>query len=124
MVLEEHKEKAHDIFIRLKAALDRNDLKEVKHIVESLEAGIWDLGPAASTITELQQLESILQDLRLKVEQVRREVKDLAESEDYVEMQNYTTVEEYIQHQKAVLEKEVSSYSEKIKIFKNGQFNN
>ena len=39
MVLEEHKEKAHNIFIRLKSALDRNDLKEVQFIIESLEAG-------------------------------------------------------------------------------------
>lgn len=124
MVLEEHKEKAHDIFIRLKAALDRNDLKEVQYIVESLEAGIWDLGPEVSSISELERLESMLQDLRLKVEQIRREVKDLAEADDYLEMQKYATVEEYIQLQKVTIEKESERLSEKINEYKNGQFSN
>ncbi len=118
MVLEEHKEKAHDIFIRLKAALDRNDLKEVQYIVESLEAGIWDLGPEVSSISELERLESMLQDLRLKVEQIRREVKDLAEADDYLEMQNYNTVEEYIQRKKVVLENEIHHYTQQLNEYK------
>ncbi|MBL0233807.1 MAG: hypothetical protein IPQ08_09085 [Chitinophagaceae bacterium] len=122
MVLEEHKEKAHNIFIRLKSALDRNDLKEVQFIIESLEAGIWDLGPEVSSISELERLESMLQDLRLKVAQIRREVKGLAEADDYVEMQKYPTVEEYIQLQKIAIEKESERLSEKINEYKNGQF--
>jgi len=120
MVQEEHKLKAQEIFVRLKAALDSNNLQEVRHIVESLEAGVWDLGPSTSAVTELERLESIVQDLRLKVEQVRREVKNLAEADDYVEMQNYSTVEEYIKHQKAGIEKEIANYSEKVKAYKNG----
>ncbi len=121
MVLEEHKAAAHDIFIRLKAALERNDLKEVQYIVESLEAGIWDLGPEVSSITELERLESILQDLRLKVEQIRREVKDLAEADDYLEIQKYETIDEYIELQKVAIEKEIKSYSEKVNAYKNEQ---
>lgn len=119
MVQEEHKEKAHEIFVRLKAALDRNDLQEVKYIVESLEAGIWDLGPCVSAVTELERLERMVQELRLKVQQVRNEVKELAEAEDYVEMQRYTTIDEYLDNQKIILEKEITGYSEKIKEYRN-----
>lgn len=119
MVQDEHKEKAHDIFVRLKAALDRNDLQEVKFIVESLESGIWDLGPAVSAVTELERLERMVQELRLKVQQVRNEVKELAEAEDYVEMKRFATIDEYLQQQKTILEKEITGYSEKIKEYKN-----
>ena len=66
----------------------------------------------------MERLESMLQDLRLKVEQIRREVKDLAEADDYLEMQNYNTVEEYIQRKKVVLENEIHHYTQQLNEYK------
>jgi len=120
-VQEPYKAKAQEVFIRLKLALDQNDYKEVKRIVDSLEAGIWELGPDLANGKEVQKLELLVQDLRLKVTELKIQMDKLAASEDYQELQKFDNLEKYLVDQEVVLKQEILIYQSKIKQHQDGQ---
>ncbi len=120
-VQEEFKNKAKDIFIRLKQAFDDNNLSEVRRIVEALENGIWELGPELSQIREVDKLEKLVQELKLKVEELKFRIEELNANEDYQALLKAGGIKEYIRDQEISLKKDIINYQEKIMKYKDGK---
>lgn len=120
-VQEPYKAKAKEIFIRLKKAFDENNLSEVRHIVSSLENGIWELGPELREVKEVEKLEALVQELTLKVETIRKRIDELSASEDYQQLQRSGSIEAYLKAEEVALKKDIIIYQEKILKYKHEQ---
>lgn len=80
-VADEYKEEAQKIFIELREAYDNNNLKRVSEILEQLEKGIFKTG--SESITEKEKLLILFNNLKMRLEQLRKEVSELKQTEVY-----------------------------------------
>ena len=80
-VADEYKEDAHKIFVQLRHAYDRNDLKKVSEILEQLEKGIFKMG--SESITGKEKLQLLHNNLKRRLEEIRNELRELKKSEAY-----------------------------------------
>ncbi len=113
-VEEQFKEKAQEIFIRLKKAFDQNNLREVKNIVHSLEMGVWDLGDEKQEVKEVEKLESLVHGFKLKVVELRRKIDLLTQDEDYRDKMQYGNLEVFLAAREVSLKREIVVYQTKI----------
>jgi len=79
---EEFKEAAEKIFIELKQAYDRNDLKRVSEILEELEKGNY-FKTKSETTFEKDLLKTAVERLRKQIETLEKQIISIKESETY-----------------------------------------
>lgn len=79
---EEFKEAAEKIFIELKQAYDRNDLKRVSEILEELEKGNY-FKTTSETTLEKDLLKIAVEKLRKQLEILEQQIISIKESETY-----------------------------------------
>jgi DnaJ domain len=82
VVSEEQKELATKLFAELSAAYEKNDIKRVREILESLENGHFFISKS-DAINEKKQLQTEVQKQRLKVQQLKEQLKAIKESDTY-----------------------------------------
>lgn len=105
---DEHKEFAQKIFIDLKNAYEKNDLKKVNAIYESLLD--WNLNNNKSTDSnKKQELVLKLNNLRNKKQDLIIEIIKIEMSDTYKEITQIKDFDKYFKKQKKLLEKELVS---------------
>ena len=110
IVADEQKEMAQKVFVELKKAYDKNDLKRVKEIYEDLLKGVFvALG---KEVNEKQKLLSIIAELKTRKEACERVLNQLKENKTYQTIQRIDNLNEYFERKKneliKILEKEKS----------------
>lgn len=120
-VSEQYKAIAQEIFIRLKKAFDDNDIAEAKRIVDSLELGIWDLGKEQEDIREVEKLEVLVQELSIKITELRHRIEQLTQEEDHQEHLKFDCINDYLKSKEIHLKAEIIAYQNKIAKHQNEQ---
>lgn len=114
-VTEEQKAEAERIFIELKKANDENDLKKVNQILKDLQNGIAFISPG-DTLIEKHKLEAVLEKLKLKIQQLEREIKTIKESDTFNLVSKITDWNMYFKETKSQLKNELQSLQQEIEI--------
>lgn len=94
VVNESQKEAAHRIFMELNAAYEKNDLKRVIEILESLQQG-KAFTSKADTANEKLTLQVELERLRTRLDELNKEIVEIKTSETYQSIINITDWDEY-----------------------------
>lgn len=114
LVKEEWKEKAAQVFIKLKKAYDQNNVETLQEMLNELKLGIAFGNIDLSSVT-VHDLEAFVQKLEDKVRQLatllsasQQDLRYMLQTGDYVILQNHFEKEELLLiEKKRVLEKEV-----------------
>jgi PLD-like domain len=102
LVNEKQKKDAANVFISLKKAYDKNDLKTVKEILKDLESGIFQ--ERSKSIVEKQELISEVRRLRLLRKQIEEEINEIKKSDSYVTINSLGDWKKYFSQKKKELE--------------------
>jgi hypothetical protein len=95
LVKEEFREKAHQVFIKLKAAYDQNNLETLQEILNELKRGIA-FGNMDFTGVGMDELQTFIEQLINKVQQLANQLSILQNDERYVlQTGNLTTLEDH-----------------------------
>jgi hypothetical protein len=113
LVKEEFKEKAHQVFIKLKAAYDQNNVAALQEILNELKLGIA-FGNMDFTGVGMDELQTFIEQLVNKVQQLASQLSILQNDERYVlqtgdlvTLENHFTKEEMdLLEKKRILETE------------------
>jgi hypothetical protein len=103
-VPEHLKEKAEKIFIELKNAYENNDLQRVNELLAQIESGIFDEQPDTET---KDQLLKIIEDLKLSLENLQKELMQIKQSEAYKTIVSVTDINEHFEKLRALLSNEL-----------------
>jgi hypothetical protein len=106
-VAEEQKSEAAKMFKRLQKAYRENDLNEVETIYNVLKTG-RTLGDRATSLSELEQLQSAVTELKVNVDGLRSELSDLITSDIWVTLTEAKDWDAYFSDKKSQLEKQIS----------------
>jgi hypothetical protein len=106
-VTEEQKSEAAKIFKRLQKAYRQNNLAEVEAIYNALKTGAT-LGDRAMSLSELEQLQSAVTELKVNVDGLRSELSDLMTSEIWATLTEAKDWAAYFSDKKSQLEKQIS----------------
>lgn len=107
VVAEEQKEEAHKIFTELNAAYERNDLKRVSEILESLEEG-KTFTSKADTANEKACLQAELERLRNRLNEIIKEITIMKTSETFEKITNIKDWDEYFIQTKQQLQEQLN----------------
>ena len=108
LVGDDFEEEATTIFINLKNAYDRNDLTQVKEILNSL--GKWEiLGSRSKRISDKDKLRSEISRINTKIQKVRQEIDDLKQSEAYQTLSKLDDWDSYFLEMKVKLKHELET---------------
>ncbi|MDO4896224.1 MAG: phospholipase D-like domain-containing protein [Moraxella sp.] len=80
-VSDEQKAIAEEVFVELTKAYEENDLKKVEEILVDLQKGIFKA--RSETVTALDKLKMVKQQLSQKVAQLKQAIDDIENSESY-----------------------------------------
>ena len=113
LVKQEFKEKAHQVFIKLKAAYDQNNLSALQEILNELKLGI-SFGNMDFTDVGMDELQAFIEQLANKVQQLASQLSTQQNDQRYVfqtgallDLENHFTKEETgLLEKKRVLEAE------------------
>ena len=113
MVKEEFKEKAHQVFIKLKAAYDQNNVDALQEILNELKLGIA-FGNIDFTGVGMDELQAFIEQLANKIQQLASQLSTLQNDQRYVfqtgdslDLENHLAKEEMgLLEKKRVLEAE------------------
>lgn len=113
MVKEEFKEKAHQVFIKLKAAYDQNNVDALQEILNELKLGIA-FGNIDFTGVGMDELQAFIEQLESKVQQLASQLSTQQNNQRYVfqtgdslDLENHLAKEEMrLLEKKRVLEAE------------------
>lgn len=113
MVKEEFREKAHQVFIKLKAAYDQNNVEALQEILNELKLGIA-FGNMDFTGIGMDELQAFIEQLDSKVQQLANQLSTLQNDQRYVlqtgdliTLENHFAKEEMLLlEKKRVLERE------------------
>lgn len=106
-VADEFKEEAQKIFVELKEAYDSNNLKKVTEILDQLEKGIFKMG--SESITEKEKLLILHNNLRIKLDKLRNELKDLKSIEVYRVISSIKDIDSHFENLRQQLTKELNN---------------
>jgi hypothetical protein len=104
---EGQKAEATEIFKRLQKANKQNDFAEVEAIYIALKTGAT-LGDRAMSLSELEQLQSAVTELKVNVDGLRAELSDLMTSDIWVTLTEAKDWDAYFSDKKSQLENQVS----------------
>ena len=107
VVNESQKEAAHRIFMELNAAYEKNDLKRVIEILESLQQG-KAFTSKADTANEKLTLQVELERLRTRLDELNKEIVEIKTSETYQSIINITDWDEYFTKTKQELQERLN----------------
>lgn len=107
-VSDEFKVPAQKIFIDLKEAYDRNDLKHVSEILEDLQAGNY-FKARSEVVSEKDLLKVAILKLRNQVKKLESEIKEIKTSETFTIINSINNWDEYFASTKAKLQKELEA---------------
>jgi DNA repair exonuclease SbcCD ATPase subunit len=108
IVVDEIKEKAHEIMQALNAAYSIKDIKAVKKILKNLENGIA-FEVASEKINDKKLLKAKIEELREKIEQVNEEIENIKEDDSFEIISTLEDWSEYFESVKEALEEEKES---------------
>lgn len=94
VVSEEQKELATKLFAELSAAYEKNDIKRVSEILEGLKKGKFFI-PKSDAINEKQLLQAEMQKQRLRVKELKEQLKEIKESDTYKTISSIDNWDEY-----------------------------
>ena len=109
-VAPEFKAAAAKVFAELKAAYDRNDLKQVAAIVQNLKQGSFR--GLSEGLSEKAQLQALVHRLRLQIGQLEKALAALKAREDYRAIQAIEDWEEHFESLRVDLEEELEGLRE------------
>jgi hypothetical protein len=113
IVADEQKEIAQKVFIELKKAYDKNDLKRIKEIYNDLLKGIFVL--LGAEVNEKQKLLSIIAEFRFKRDKYKCLLLQLKENETYLKIQQIDDWDKYFKRKQKelteILNEEKSFYA-------------
>jgi len=112
IVVDELKEKAHEIMQALNAAYSIKDIKAVKKILKNLENGIA-FEVASEKINDKKILKAKIEELREKIEQVSEEIENIKEDDSFEIISTHEDWSEYFESVKEALEEEKESLKQK-----------
>jgi len=107
-VNDEFKQAAQQIFIELKAAYDKNDMKRVSEILKDLENGNY-FKIRSATITQKDVLKAAIAKLRIQIKQLENEIIQIKQSEAFNTISKITNWDDYFRITKEKLEEELES---------------
>jgi hypothetical protein len=107
VVDEADKEAAHKIFAELSTAYERNDLKRVTEILEGLQKG-KAFASKADTANEKLALQAELRRLRLRLNELTKEIAAIKESETFETITNIKNWDDYFAKTKQQLKEQLS----------------
>lgn len=106
VVSEEQKELADKLFAELNAAYERNDLQRVREILENLEKGNFFVSKS-DAINERQLLRTEIEKLRIRINELRKQVQDIKATEAYETVTSITDWDIYFKQAKQKLAEQV-----------------
>jgi len=106
VVSEEQKELADKLFAELNTAYARNDLKRVREILENLEKGNFFVSKSDS-INEKQLLKTEIEKLRLRIEELKKQLQGIKESEAFTSVSSISDWDSYFKETRQKLAKQV-----------------
>ena len=106
VVSEEQKELADKLFAELSAAYERNDLQKVREILESLERGDFFVSKSVA-INEKQLLKTAIENLRLRIKELKEQVQSIKESEAFTTVSNISDWDAYFKETRQTLTEQV-----------------
>jgi DnaJ domain len=107
VVDEADKEEAHKIFAELSAAYERNDLKRVTEILEGLQKG-KAFASKADTANEKLALQAELERLRLRLNELTKEITTIKTSETFETITSIKDWDEYFTKTKQQLKEQLN----------------
>jgi hypothetical protein len=110
----EFQEKATEIMQQLNEAYDKNDIKLVRQIHISLQNGVL-FKYASDTIDDKELLKKKISEVRKKIKINLNEINNIKEDETFNLIQKIDDREEYFNHLKIDLEKELIAYKNEYK---------
>jgi len=108
VVDEKYKIEAENMFNELKQAYDRNDLNKINELLNNLEKGIFT--GASDKISELEKLKIIVNKLRIKRDEVERNVNELKINESFQTINKIENWDDYFTELKEKLIFELKTY--------------
>jgi hypothetical protein len=111
MVSDEFADDAQKIFVELKQAYDKNDLKRVTEILEDIEKGNF-FKSKSETILEKDLLKSTTERLRRQIKIIENEIISIKESETYKTIANIKDWDEYF----SILKKKLNEELEELQV--------
>lgn len=103
-VSDEQKAIAEEVFVELTKAYEENDLKKVEEILADLQKGIFKA--RSETVTALDKLKMIKQQLSQKIEQLKQVIDEIEQSDSYRLICGLDDWDSYFEEQKVRLSKE------------------
>lgn len=111
-VSDDMKAVAEQMFIQLNQAYEQNDIRAVNKILAELEQGIFR--PRSETVSEKQQLQAIISQLKFKIEQAEKEIFTMKDTETYQTVVEIADWNRYFAETKEQLIDEVDRLEEKL----------
>jgi len=112
IVAEEYKGQAEKVFVDLKNAYERNDLKTVNQILKDLGNGIFR--SSSKTISQKEKFIVLQKDLVRKRDKIEIELYDLKKDNTYKTLLSIDDWADYFKQMKEKLTKEIENYEHKI----------
>ena len=97
---------ADKLFAELNTAYARNDLKRVREILENLEKGNFFVSKSDS-INEKQLLKTEIEKLRLRIEELKKQLQGIKESEAFTSVSSISDWDSYFKETRQKLAKQV-----------------
>lgn len=107
VVSAEQKELATKLFAELSAAYEKNDIKRVREILESLEKGHFFISKS-DAINEKQLLQAEMEKQRLKVKELKEQLQTIKESDTYKTISSIDNWDEYFTNAKQNLRLQIN----------------
>lgn len=108
VVSEEQKELATKLFAKLNAAYEKNDIKRVSEILESLEKGNFFISKSDS-INEKQLLIAEMEKQRLRVKELKEQLQAIKKSDTYITISSIDNWDEYFINAKQKLRFQINN---------------
>lgn len=109
VVSEEQKELATKLFAELSAAYEKNDIKRINEILESLEEGNFFISKS-DAINEKQLLQAEMQKQRLRVKELKEQLQAIRESDTYKTISSIDNWDEYFINAKQKLRLQINEF--------------
>lgn len=101
--------KAEELYIKLKQAYDKNDLKTVSQILSNLENGIFDFQQEATSSTKREVLEARLAYLKEKLEALRSDLIGLRTDKTYRQVMDIQDFDSFYKREEERLNAELNN---------------
>jgi hypothetical protein len=113
VVEDKYKDKAEQIFRDLQKAYETNDIDKVNEILASLEKGLF--ANKSEQISKKKELQILLKQLRLKREDLEKDLVSIRTTESYKTVSEITDWDAYFEKIKRQVAEEIKNYDKQLK---------